>query len=147
MAGKTGKATWVEGLTFEGESGSGHRIVMDGSVEGGGADRGARPTELLLEALAGCTAMDVISILQKKRQPIQGLEVIAQGHQNEEFPHYFRAIHVEYVAYGDGIDAGALARAVELSETRYCAVSATLSGRATITTSYRIEPARATTPA
>ncbi len=147
MSGKTGKVTWVEGLTFEGESGSGHKIMLDGSVEGGGADKGARPTELLLEALAGCTAMDVISILKKKKQPIKGLEVIAHGHQNEEYPHSFKAITVEYVAYGDGIDPEALARAVELSETKYCAVSATLAGVAKITTMSRVAPARHKTPA
>ena len=143
MSGKTGKVTWVEGLTFEGESGSGHRIMIDGAVEGGGANKGARPTELLLEALAGCTAMDVISILKKKKQPVEGLEVVATGHQNEEYPHYFKTITVEYIAYGDGIDPEALARAVELSETKYCAVSATLAGVAKITTMSRVAPARA----
>lgn len=142
MSGKTGKVTWVDGLTFEAESGSGHKIILDGSVEGCGADKGARPTELVLEALAGCTAMDVVSILRKKKQPLEGLEVIATGHQNETYPHYFNTINVEYIAYGDDVDPEALARAVELSETKYCAVSATLAGVAKITTTSRVASAR-----
>jgi putative redox protein len=90
--------------------------------------------------LLGCTSMDVISILKKKRQPIQGLKVFANGERNPDYPMYYTHIHLEFVAYG-AVDEQALARAIELSETKYCGASATLRGVAQITTSYRIERA------
>jgi putative redox protein len=136
----TASVKWVEGLQFVAESGSGHGIVVDASAEGGGYDRGARPMELVLMGLAGCTAMDVISILKKKRQPVTDLRVFANGEQAPTPPRYFTKIHLEYVAYGD-VDPQALARAIELSKERYCSVSATLAGKAEITSSYRIENA------
>jgi putative redox protein len=130
--------TWVEGMQFVAESESGHSVVIDTSAESGGHDSGVRPTELLLMGLLGCTSMDVISILKKKRQPVHDLKVFATGERATEHPKYFTKIHLEYVAYGD-VDEVALARAIELSEERYCSVAATLKGRAEITTSYRVE--------
>ncbi|OQA42144.1 MAG: hypothetical protein BWY52_02315 [Chloroflexi bacterium ADurb.Bin325] len=132
-------ATWVEDMMFVAQGDSGHAIVMDASESAGGHDLGSRPMEVLLMGLIGCTAMDVISILKKKRQPVEGLKVFASGDRNSENPMYFTHIHLEYVAYGR-VDAQALARAVELSETKYCGASATLKGVAKITTSSRVEP-------
>jgi putative redox protein len=130
--------TWVEDMMFVAQGDSGHAIVMDAGESGGGHDLGSRPMEVLLMGLLGCTSMDVISILKKKRQPVQGLKVFANGERNPDYPMYYTAIHLEFVAYGD-VDENALARAIELSETKYCGASATLRGVAKITTSYRIE--------
>ena len=132
--------SWVDGLQFVAESGSGHGIVVDASVENGGHNAGARPMELLLMGLLGCTAMDVISILKKKRQPVRDLKIYATGEQAAESPNYFTRIHLEYVAYGN-VDEQALARSIQLSEERYCSAAATLRGRTEITSSYRVEKA------
>ena len=133
----TANVSWVDGMQFVAESGSGHAIVLDSSRENGGHDAGARPMELLLMGLLGCTAMDVISILKKKRQPVQDLKIFATAEQAPETPHYFTKIHLEYVAYGD-VAEDALARAIFLSEDRYCSASATLKGKTEITSSYRV---------
>jgi putative redox protein len=137
--------SWVDGMQFVAESGSGHAIVVDSSRENGGHDAGARPMELLLMGLLGCTAMDVVSILKKKRQPVQDLKIFATAEQAPETPHYFTKIHLEYVAYGD-VSEEALARSIYLSEDRYCSASATLKGKAEITSSYRVERSQAGEP-
>jgi putative redox protein len=136
----TASVSWVDGLQFVAESGSGHGIVVDTREEFGGHNRGPRPMELLLIGLSGCTAMDVISILKKKRQPVRDLKVFASGEQAAEHPKYFTKIHLEYVAYGN-VDEQALARAIQLSEERYCSAAATLRGKSEITSSYRVERA------
>ncbi len=132
--------TWVEDMQFVAEGDSGHPITMDASAEAGGYGSGARPMEVLLMGLLGCTAMDVISILQKKRQNVVGLQVFATGERAAEHPKYYTKIHLEYVAKGD-VQAEALARAIQLSEEKYCSAIATVRGKAEITSSYRVEPA------
>ena len=134
--------SWVNGLQFVAESGSGHGVVVDATVENGGHNAGPRPMELLLMGLLGCTAMDVISILKKKRQPVEDLKVFATAEQAPTDPHYFTKIHLEYVAYGD-VSEQALARSIQLSEESYCSASATLRGKTEITSSYRIEKTQA----
>jgi putative redox protein len=128
---------WVDGMQFVGESGSGHGIVIDASNEGGGHNAGARPMELLLLGVLGCTAMDVVSILKKKRQPLADLKVSATAEQAPDTPHYFAKIHIEYVAYGD-VDEQALARSIQLSEERYCSAMATMRGVTQFSSSYRV---------
>lgn len=130
--------TWVDDMMFVGQSGSGHAIVMDAPEYAGGHNLGSSPMEILLMGLLGCTSMDVVSILKKKRQPLQGLKVHASGERAEQPPMHFTRIHLEFVAYGE-VDEADLARAIELSETKYCGASATLRGVAEITTSYRVE--------
>lgn len=110
-------------LRLAGTSGSGHRLVIDDST----GDTGPRPAELIPLALAGCTAMDVISILRKKRQEITRYEVHAIGVQRDEPPAVFTRIDVEHVVEGPDVDVEAVRRAIELSATRYCAVGSTLS--------------------
>lgn len=132
--------TWVQDMQFVATGDSGHAVVMDSDSEVGGHDSAARPMEVLLMGLLGCTAMDVISILKKKRQPVQGFKVFASGERSAEHPKKYTKIHLEFVAYGD-VDPKALARAVELSETIYCGATATLRGVAEITSSYRVAPA------
>lgn len=123
MATKTASVTLDgDGLRFVGKVGSGHAIVLD-STEG---DTGARPAELVPLALAGCTAMDVISILRKKRQAVTRYEVQAAGVQADEHPNEFRRIDVVHLVEGD-VEVTALERAIELSATKYCSVGSTLS--------------------
>jgi putative redox protein len=100
---------------------------------------GASPMELVLIALAGCTAMDVISILQKKRQQVTDFEVRVQADKTEQHPRVFTAARVEYVVTGDSVQADAVARAVELSTTKYCSVHAMLKQAMPIEFSYRVE--------
>jgi putative redox protein len=96
--------------------------------------------EVLLMGVLGCTAMDVISILKKKRQPVQGFKIFATGERAAEHPRAYTAIHLEYVAYGD-VAPDALARAIQLSEEKYCGALATVRGVAKLTSSHRVEPA------
>ncbi len=129
----------VDGITFVAKGNSNHWVVMDGSPDFGGSMAGSTPKELLLMALAGCTSSDVIPILKKKRVPLEGYEVIIKGVERDEHPKIFKEIHVEYVFYGEGIDPADVERAIELSDTKYCSVSAILKASAPITHSYRIE--------
>jgi len=124
---KTVRARLVgDGLRFRIHSGSGHAVTVD-NAEG---DTGARPAELLLLALAGCTAMDVISILRKKRQPVERYEVSIGGEHRSGHPAVFERIEVEHIVDGL-VEPEALRRAIELSATRYCAVGSTLSSGVT----------------
>lgn len=124
MATKTAKIT-LEGddLRFVARSGSGHTIVLDD----GRGDTGMRPAELIPIAVAGCTAMDVISILRKQRQVLSSYEVRASGEQQEARPNAFTRIDIVHVIEGEVIDVEGVRRAIELSATKYCAVGATLS--------------------
>lgn len=132
------KVTLVEGMSFEGTASSGHTITLDASAEHGGRNAGFRPMELLLVGLAGCTAMDVISILRKKRQDVTSFEVRVEGQRAEEHPRLYTDISIEYLVRGQGVDPRAVERAIELSETKYCSALAMLEAVAQITTSYRI---------
>jgi putative redox protein len=118
---------WKKGMSF---TGTGHTsnftVALGADSKSGGDNDGFRPTELVLVGLAGCTAMDVISILQKKRQPVSAFEVKAHGERAETDPRRFTRFTVEYIVTGKGIDSAAVERAVELSETKYCSVMATL---------------------
>jgi len=136
MALKTASLTLEgDGLRFVGSVGSGHTIILDN----GEGDTGARPSELIPLALAGCTAMDVVSILRKKRQDVRRYSVEAAGTQMDGHPNAFTRIDVTHVIEGVGLDAAAVARAIELSATRYCAVGTTLaSGMVEIHNGYRI---------
>lgn len=112
-----------DGLRFVGRAGSGHDIALDN----GAGDSGMRPAELIPIALAGCAAMDVISILRKKRQPVTRYEVRASGVQQDHHPYAFTRIDVVHVVEGPRIDDEAVRRAIELSATRYCSVGSTLA--------------------
>jgi putative redox protein len=137
---KSAQITWVDGKQFVGISGTGHSVVID-SAEGDGLEAGPGPMELLLLGALGCTGMDVISVLKKKRQPVIGLKIYATGEQAETTPRYFTRIHIEYVAYGD-VEEAALQRAIELSETKYCSAIATLNGRTEFTSAFRVEKSK-----
>lgn len=137
---KQGRVTWKsDGMKFEGATHSGFTFPLDSKPEPGHEADAAKPMELLLVALAGCTGMDVVSILQKKRQPVTGLEVVTRGHQASSPPNVYTEIHIEYVVHGEGVEAEAVERSIELSEGKYCSVSAMLGKTAKVTTSYRLE--------
>jgi putative redox protein len=130
----------IDGLAFAAKGDSNHWITMDGPESVGGTDAGSRPKDLVLFALAGCTGSDVVNILKKKRVPLQGFEMHLTGQEAEEHPKVFTDIHVEYVFFGDDIGPADVERAIELSTTKYCSVSAMLTPKVKITHSYRIEP-------
>jgi putative redox protein len=102
-----------------------------------------RPAEMLMVGLAGCTGMDVIDILRKKRQAVTGFEVQVKGEQATDHPHQFVAIEVNYIVSGYKVDPEAVRRAIELSETKYCSVMATLRPAAPITTRFEVREAEA----
>jgi len=134
------KVTWVgPGLRLVGEASSGPAIVLDHVLPGEeGRETGPRPLELLLIGLAGCSAMDVVSILQKKRQPFTGLQVKVTAERADEHPRVYTRIHLEFVVTGQGVEPQAVERAIELSQTKYCPAAAMLSKAVEITTSYQI---------
>ena len=139
-AAKDAKVVWKEGLAFEGIGGSGFTVSLDTLAEEGGGT-GFSPMELLLVSLAGCTAMDVISILKKKRQDVTGFEVRAHGLRADDHPKIYTDITLEYVVRGHGVDPKAIERAIELSETKYCSVAGMLKKAANVTTTFRVEEA------
>jgi putative redox protein len=123
-------------MRFLGTTGSGYTVQMDAPGRAGGG--APAPLELLLLSLAGCSAMDVIAILRKMRQPIEHLEVRVCGQRRDEHPTLFTAIHLEYIAHGAGVDGAALARAIDLSRERYCPVWAMLGPSVSITSAFRV---------
>lgn len=131
-------ARWAGGLRFDGTFSTGHSIVLDGSSDHGGSDEGPRPVETLLMGLAGCTGMDVIAILRKKRQSVSSFRVIVSGERREEHPRVFQKIHVTYEIVGKGVDVEAARQAVHLSEDKYCSVSAMMRKAVDITTEIRV---------
>ncbi len=130
--------TWQrEDLLLEAENDTGNTIMLDSSESGSGKNRGARPLQLLLMGLGGCTSMDVISILKKMREPLEDFRVDVTAEQATEHPHVYTSIHIEYVVVGD-VKEESVQKAIRLSEDRYCSANAMLRQAATITSSYRI---------
>lgn len=138
MATKKAFVKQVKGITFVGKTDSNHWITMDGPEEFGGSNAGIRPKELILISLAGCTGSDVASILAKKRVKLDGFEMNITADVAEEHPQVFTKIHLEYVFYGKNLPVKELERAIELSQTKYCSVTAMLQKAMPIEHSYRI---------
>jgi putative redox protein len=132
------KVTLVQDMQFSGKATSGHTLSMDADNESGGHNAGFRPMELLLVGFGGCSGMDVISILRKKRQPVVGLEINVKGEKTEDNPKIYREVHIEYVVKGKSVEKEAVERAIALSLEKYCSVGATLAKAGTITHSYKI---------
>lgn len=128
------QATLAGEMRFDVETGSGHRITLDTA----GQDAGPRPMELLLAALAGCAGMDIITILRKMRQQVTAYEVRVHGERTEQQPRPFTEITVEHIVTGHAIKAEAVQRSIDLTEQRYCGVSAMLDKAATLTHTFRI---------
>jgi putative redox protein len=130
--------TLVEGMQFVGRADSNHAVVMDAPQSVGGMNSGSTPMELVLLALGGCTGMDVISILRKKKQIVGKLEINVTGEMAENHPHMYTSLQIEYLITGKGVSEEAVKRAIELSLEKYCSVGATLGKAAQITHSYKI---------
>lgn len=129
---------WKKGLEFDGLSEGGRRLNLEGSADSGGHGAGFGPMELILIGLAGCTGMDVISILQKKRQQVIAFAVEAHADRAVEHPKVFTSIHLLYRVTGHGVEPAAVERAIELSQSKYCPAFAMLSAAASITSSHAI---------
>jgi putative redox protein len=132
------RVKWVEGVTFLGETESSHAIVMDGAPEGGGRNLGPRPMETLLAGAGGCTAYDVVTILKKSRQDIDDVAVEMDADRAPVDPKVFTRIHLHFVVKGRNLRPDAVARAIELSATKYCSASIMLGKTAEITHDYEI---------
>jgi putative redox protein len=117
---------WSKGLSFTGKADSGFEVPLGTDPAVGGADDGFRPLELMAVSLAGCTAMDVISILTKKKQDVTAFEVKVHADQAEDFPKVFTQAVITYLVSGHAVDETALLRAIELSATKYCPAQAML---------------------
>ena len=131
------RVKWVEGVSFVGESQSGHAVVIDGAPEYGGRNRGMRPMEAVLLGAAACTAFDVVSILKKARKPVADCVVDAEAERAAVEPRVFTKIHLRYTVAGRGLDPKQVERAVKLSKEKYC--SATIMLAKTAEVSYDIE--------
>ena len=114
---------WTEQAQFVGSSDSGHAVVMDGPVDGGGRNLGLRPMEMVLLGTGGCTAYDVVDILKKSRQPIQDCVVEIEADRADEAPKVFTRIHISFIVTGKGLSDAAVKRAVDLSAEKYCSAS------------------------
>lgn len=133
------RTRWVTNRQLVGWDSKAHGIVLDTPAEGTGEGTGWRPVELLLLGLAGCTAVDVVSILEKKREDVRAVEIEVRGEQFvEDFPHYYKRIEVEYSVTGVGVKPESVARAIELSETKYCSVKGCLGPQCEVVTSYTV---------
>ena len=128
------RVRWITGKQFIGTDSTNHSVVLSTPDEG----IGMKPSELMLVALASCTAVDVVEILAKKRTPLESLEIEVEGQQDSDPPWTFRKIHVHYKLRGQGLTDKSVAQAIELSEEKYCSVAATLRGVAEITTSFEL---------
>ncbi len=140
MAEKSAVVRQVRGMTFAGLTESGHWVTVDGPPEFGGSSAAIRPKELILISLGACTGSDVVSILQKKRVKLGGFEVKLKAQVAEEHPQVYTKIHLEYVFYGENLAAADLERAIDLSQNKYCPVSAMLKNSVEITNSYVVLP-------
>jgi putative redox protein len=140
MAEKSAVVRQVRGMTFAGLTESGHWVTVDGPPEFGGSSAAIRPKELILISLGACTGSDVVSILQKKRVKLGGFEVKLKAQVAEEHPQVYTKIHIEYVFYGENLAAADLERAIDLSQNKYCPVSAMLKNSVEITNSYIVLP-------
>jgi len=129
---------WLDNMTFVGETGSGHALVMDASPDVGGRDLGARPMEMLLLGMGGCSAVDVMLILKKSRQLVRDCWVEIEAQRADAVPAVFTHIHVHFVVVGDGVSEKHVERAVGLSTEKYCSASIMLGKTVDITHDFEV---------
>jgi putative redox protein len=132
------RVKWLDHMSFVGESGSGHSVVMDGAAEAGGRDLGIRPMEMLLLGLGGCTAFDVVSILHKSRQKMVDCEVEIEAERATDIPRVFTKIHIHFIVSGKDLDPNRVAKAVNLTADKYCSASRMLEKTAEITHDFEV---------
>ena len=114
---------WLDHMSFIGESGSGHSVVMDGPPDAGGRNLGIRPMEMMLLGLGGCTAFDIVMILKKARQPVEDCIVDIDAERADEIPSVFTKIHLKYRVKGNELSEKQVEKAVKLSAEKYCSAS------------------------
>jgi putative redox protein len=131
---------WIDGVSFVGESETGHAVVLDGAPENGGRNIGMRPMEMLLIGMGGCTSFDVVAILKKARQPIVDCVAEIDATRADEIPKVFTKIHVHFVVTGDNLNAVQVERAIKLSAEKYCSAPIMLSKSVEITHDFEIKP-------
>ncbi|HMV39140.1 OsmC family protein [Plasticicumulans sp.] len=129
---------WLDNMTFVGESGSGHAVIMDAAPEAGGHNLGVRPMEMLLIGTGGCSAIDVMLILKKSRQDVTDCRVELDAERAETDPKVFTKIRMHFVVSGRGLSENHVRRAVDLSAEKYCSASIMLGQVAEVTHSYEI---------
>lgn len=129
---------WVENVSFLGESGSGHAVLMDGAPESGGRNLGPRPMEMLLLGMGGCTGFDVVSILKKGRQAIADCSIEIEAERAAEDPKVFTKIHLHFVVKGKGLNPAQVERAISLSAEKYCSASIMLGKTAAVSHDFEI---------
>lgn len=134
------KINWLPaaGMAFMARTGTGHILNMDGAPEAGGNNLAARPMELLLAGAGGCTAFDVVLILQRSRQSVSGCEVSIQAERAETDPKVFTKINLHFQVEGSGLDPSKVERAIALSHDKYCSATAMLGKTAEITYSFEV---------
>lgn len=130
--------TWRDGVQFEATTGSGHQLIMDGAPEAGGENAGARPMELVLVGTGGCTSFDVVHILRKGRHDIRGCVAQLRAERAPTDPKVFTKIHFHFIVSGKDLKPEAVARAIELSATKYCSASIMLAKTADITHDFEV---------
>ena len=133
------RVRWLDGRAFVGESGSGHAVVMDGAPESGGRNIGVRPMEMLLLGLGGCTAFDVVMILEKSREMVTGLDIELEAERAPEDPKVFTKVRLIYKLRGRNLNPATVERAINLSAEKYCSASIMLGKTAKIEHSWTIE--------
>lgn len=129
---------WQEGVSFLGQAGSGHSVLMDGALEAGGKNLGPRPMEMILLGLGGCTAFDVVHILRKGRQAITDCRVGMEAQRATEDPKVFTRIHLHFIITGKDLAPRQVERAINLSAEKYCSASMMLKATVEITHDYEI---------
>ena len=128
----------AHGMAFSAETGSGHLLTMDGAPDGGGRNLAPRPMETLLAGAGGCTAYDVVLILQRGRHDVRGCTVKVQADRASADPKVFTAIRMHFTVTGRGLTEAAVARAVQLSHDKYCSATIMLAKTAAVTTSFEV---------
>lgn len=131
------KVDWKNNLKFNAKGESGHDMPLDASESSGGDDSAARPMEMLLAGLGGCTSIDVVLILNKMKADIRDFSVDIEAEREEEHPKRFKKIHLNYYIKGKNLDEKKVKKAINLSENKYCSASASLN--AEISSSYDID--------
>jgi len=140
------RVKWVENVTFVGQSGSGHSVVMDGAPDAGGQNLGFRPMEMLLLGLGGCSAFDVVMILKRGRERVTDCVVEIDAERAETEPKVFTRIAMRYIVSGHGLDQKKVERAVSLSADKYCSATAMMNKTAKITHEIEVVAAAASPP-
>ena len=133
------RVQWLDGRAFVGESGSGHAVVMDGAPESGGRNIGIRPREMLLIGLGGCTAFDIVMILERMREKVTALDIALEAERAAEDPKVFTQVKLIYKIRGHKLKPANVERAVNLSAEKYCSASIMFGKTATITHDFTIE--------